>query len=68
MIPIIIMFWMLCAGFSAYIASQKNRDAGVWFFIGLAFGVFALIGIAAVPSLPEKPAESKSTFRDGLHW
>lgn len=32
-----------------YIASEKNRSAGAWFFLGVLFGVFAMFAIAGVP-------------------
>lgn len=48
-----IVVWIVCAGFAAFIAKSKNRDPGNWFVLGLLFGVFALIGIAAVPALSQ---------------
>lgn len=49
-----IIFWLACGGFAAFIASQKNRDAVGWFFLGCLFGPVGLIGIAAVPSIPKQ--------------
>lgn len=53
----ILLIWIVCAGFSAFIASQKNRSAGNWFILGLFFGLFALIAIAAVPVIANKPTD-----------
>ena len=50
-IIIISSIWFICAGFSSYIANQKNRSSFNWFLLGLLFGLFALITIASIPSL-----------------
>lgn len=47
----VLILWLSCGGVSAYIASQKNRSTLNWLLLGLIFGIFALIAIAAVPSL-----------------
>ena len=52
---------IVSAGFCAYLASQKGRDSVVWFFLGLLFGLLALIAIAAVPAQTSPPSGS-----DGL--
>jgi hypothetical protein len=46
---------IICAAFSAFIASQKNRETTSWFALGILFNLFALIAIAAVPKLGQKP-------------
>ena len=46
--------WVCAAFLCGYIASEKNRSGIGWFFAGLAFGIFAVIAIAAVPSLTRK--------------
>ena len=48
---IFIVQGLICGGFSAFIAGQKNRSSAGWFGLGMLFGIFALIGIAAVPKL-----------------
>ena len=40
-----------CSLFCAFVAGQKNRDSVVWFFVGLFFGLFALIAIAGSPPI-----------------
>lgn len=52
---------VLCGGTAAYIAGTKNRDGTSWFFLGLIFGVFALIAIAAVPKLEDRPMVDERT-------
>jgi hypothetical protein len=47
---IAIVFWLLCAIFSAILAWHKNRSAVGWFFVGLLFGPFGLL-VALFPNL-----------------
>lgn len=47
----IFLLWVVCAGFSAFVAKQKNRDSVGWFFLGLLFGPIALLALAAIPPL-----------------
>jgi hypothetical protein len=41
--------FLVSAGFSAYVADVKNRNAATWGILGLVFGIFALIAIAGLP-------------------
>jgi hypothetical protein len=41
--------WFACAGFSAYVASQKGRSAIAWCVLGFLFSIFALIAVAGLP-------------------
>jgi hypothetical protein len=52
LIALIIIDAIVCAGFCAYISGQKNRNTTSWLLLGLLFGVFALIAIAATPGAP----------------
>jgi hypothetical protein len=61
---VIITAWLVCAGFTSYIASEKNRSAVSWFFVGFVFGIFALIAITAVPSLP---SNQRISFDERAH-
>ncbi len=61
------MIWIICAGFSSYIANQKNRSATNWFVLGLLFGIFALISIAAIPSIPKINTGSNKNIGGGLN-
>jgi len=47
---------IIFGAFCAFIAKEKNRDTGAWFFLGLLFSLIGLIAIAAVPKL-EKIAQ-----------
>lgn len=63
MLPIsFFLFYLLLGGFSAYIATKKNRSPIGWFFAGMFFGIIGLIFLAILPKLPENPAESDSGF------
>jgi len=57
------LIWMLCAIFSAVIASSKRRSSGGWFVLGFLFGPFALISVGLMPALREetKPATPNAT-------
>src|SRR5712692_8863445 len=60
------LIWLLCAGCSAYVAAQKNRRAGNWFLLGLVFGIFALIAIAAVLALAHASPGDETTQTKAL--
>ena len=49
----IVVIWILSGILCSFIASQKNRNALGWFLAGIFFGIFAIIGIIAVPSLKD---------------
>jgi cytochrome bd-type quinol oxidase subunit 2 len=56
------ILWLGCAIFCWVVANSKGRFAGVWFLLGLVFGIFALIAVAALPSvLPPKDAPNPKT-------
>jgi len=58
---LIILQAIICGGFCAYISSQKNRSIASWFWLGLLFGIFALIAVAAVPRLSVEERKEFST-------
>ena len=49
LLPLLVA-WLAFAVFTAWIATQKGRSGCGWFLLGAIFGIFALIGIAIVPS------------------
>lgn len=51
----IFLIWVLCAVFSAVIASAKDRSGFGWFVLGFLFGPFALIAVGFMPSLKTMP-------------
>lgn len=51
-----IHFWgggLICAGVGGYIAVEKNRNGVAWAILCFLFGIFSIIAIAAVPTLPQ---------------
>jgi hypothetical protein len=61
----------LFAGFSAYIAAQKNRSAVTWAVLGFIFGIFAFITIAVIPKVEVEPFRGKlgrDATSDGKPW
>lgn len=45
-----IIAWIICGAICGYIAEKKGRNAIGWSIGGVAFGVFALIVLALLPS------------------
>jgi len=59
---IFLLLWIGCAIACWAIANSKARLAGVWFLLGLCFGVFALFVVAVLPSRArDKNAPSPNT-------
>ncbi len=50
---IVIVCLSLCAILCAVIAYKKKRKVETWFFLGLFFGVIALVVIIVLPKRPE---------------
>ncbi|MGB3511758.1 MAG: hypothetical protein WBA93_21475 [Microcoleaceae cyanobacterium] len=46
----LIATWVCCGVSCAIIAEKKYRDQTLWFFLGILFGVFALVAIALLPA------------------
>lgn len=42
----LLFIWLMFAGLTAFIASQKGRNVLGWGLIGLIFGIFAVVAIA----------------------
>lgn len=49
-------FWVLMGGFCAYVAQKKGRDMIIWFFLGMLFGIFALLTLLILPPVKEEQA------------
>lgn len=63
---IVGLIWLGFAFTSAFVASEKGRDAGAWFGLGLLFGFFAFFAVAAVPATWEKPEGEKPDAEEGI--
>lgn len=46
------VLWFAFAGFTAYVAKEKNRNVAGWFVGGFLFGILALIVLACLGKLP----------------
>ena len=57
-ITIFILSGLITAGFSAFIAKEKNRDQFGWFALGFIFSIIALIALIAVPKLEKINAKN----------
>ena len=45
----LIITWISCACFSAWLAAIKGRSVGGWFFLGLIFGFIAFLAVGMSP-------------------
>jgi len=48
---------LVCGGFTAWLALNKDRSVGAWFVLGFLFNIFALIAIAAAPKSADQSAD-----------
>lgn len=49
---LILFGWIACGFIASAIADRKNMGTGLWFVLGLIFGPFAVLMIAASSSYP----------------
>jgi hypothetical protein len=52
----VVIGWLVCGILTAMVASAKNRSEVGWLVLGFCAGIFALIAIAGMPSLPKAEA------------
>jgi cytochrome bd-type quinol oxidase subunit 2 len=50
---LLLIAWGFCGVLGAVIAPQRGRDAASWFFLGLFFGIFAILLLLVLPSVVE---------------
>jgi len=46
---ILVALWVCCGFACANIAGNKNRSSQTWFFLGVLFGIFAVVTISMLP-------------------
>ena len=49
-LSVVIVLWIVSGIAAAYVATQKNKELGVWFFLGLLLGPIALLMVGLSPS------------------
>ena len=49
-IGVIVLYALIVAGTTAYVARGKGRSAALWFVFGLVFGFLGLLIAAVMPS------------------
>jgi hypothetical protein len=59
---ITILYFLACPIFSAWLASKKGYSGASWFFLGLFFGMLALITIGFTPIKTSKVKEEEIKF------
>ncbi len=57
LLRIVAALWLLTAGFTGWLGSQKNRDPMNWFLLGLLGGIIALIALVGAPAGKFRGAE-----------
>jgi len=45
----LVLLWGACSIICAALASRSGRDTTAWFFLGLIFGLFAVLAILLLP-------------------
>ena len=67
-----LAYGVIIGAFCAYLAGEKGRSGGSWFFLGLVFGILALLVLIGLPSEQRSStgnrrpsAESTATPRTG---
>lgn len=58
---ILIVQGLVFGFFCSYIAREKNRDSGSWFWLGFAFSILAVLALVAVPKRDAIPPASDTT-------
>lgn len=61
----ILIYCGAFAGFTGWLANEKNRDFLTWGWFGLCFGPVALLTLIGAPSLKEK-LDRDSGFNEGF--
>lgn len=52
---LLTLFLLLTVGYiTSHFAAERGRDRAIWFVLGIAFGLFALLALFLLPSLKEK--------------
>jgi ribosomal protein L40E len=52
-VVLIILYHLSTSIFSAWLASQKGYGTGIWFLLGLLFGIISFLAIGFAPNLNE---------------
>lgn len=58
---LILGIWLASAFLVAWVASQKGRSFTNWLLIGIVFGIFALIALAALPNVEDPTVRTIDT-------
>lgn len=49
---VILVYAVAMAFFTGWLASEKGRQIGTWAFLGLVFGIIALLAVGLAPQAP----------------
>jgi hypothetical protein len=53
-IPYVMLLGLVCGGFCAALAGEKNRNGTAWFFLGAFFSIVALLTLVGMPMKAKK--------------
>jgi hypothetical protein len=60
-IALFAVYSIAAGAFSAWLAAKKGYDGGIWFLLGLIFGIVALMAVGLAPL--KKPSEDSVAVR-----
>lgn len=60
----ILLYQAVLAFASSSAARHRNRDQGIWFILGLIFGIFALVAVFIMKKLPDELAPGNNLLLD----
>ena len=63
LVAVLVYNSLVSAAFSAFVASEKGRDGGGWFMLGLLFGFLALLAIVGLPKIDDSLAAQEPRRR-----
>ena len=55
---LLVIIWIGCAVACSQIAKSKGKSPGTWAFLGLVFGIFAVIAALVLPAKNVAPKSS----------
>ena len=58
-----LVYGVVLGSFCAYLAGQKGRDGTSWFFLGLVFGILALLVLIGLPGEQHSSSENRPHTR-----
>lgn len=64
----VLLFQVVCAFAAASAARRKQRDQGIWFILGLIFGIFGMVAAFVAKKLPDELAPRNNLLLDSQQY